>query len=349
MIFVLAGIAIGISLVHLLKKDWSAFIFNAVPFSLWLVSFGINYALITHKQESDWVVYFFKVYDNFMPIFPHSLQELKWFPRNFMGLMDYPLGLNWNFNNINVPVSSVVLTIIPAILLFTGIFSLYTNRKTYFSVLVFSVLLTFLASGLYLYPLIERFWVFLTPIFILFVAFGFEYCRLKIKKYQYILMLLISCSTFFQALYFTIKPEVFYKHKKSFEREALNYISTHFRSGDAVYNYWNNAPGYKVYKNICNFSYSAIEGRDFRKSSTDINSYNENLKLDFKRFSGKKRVWLIVNNQFLTDIGDKIDDPKWYYKSPISPTKNIYMLFSQLGAPIRKVAYTDITVYLFNL
>ncbi|WP_316810277.1 glycosyltransferase family 39 protein [Pedobacter heparinus] len=348
-IFILLGIATGVGLYHMLKKNWKSLFFYAAPFMMWLGSFLLNYILFTRKQESDWVVYFFKVYGNFMPLPPHSFEDLKWFPRNFMGMMDYPLGLNWNFNHINTNTTAAVLTIIPLVFLFAGIYAIYKNNKQGFYVLIFPVLLTLLASGLYLYPLIERFWLFLAPIFILLIATGFQYGQLKIKRYQYMLMALIVFSPFCQALYFIVKPETFYKHKKSFQREALTYINNHFQNGDAVYNYWNNAPGYKVYRNNGHFKYKAITGRDFRKSSRNIEEYNQNLKLDFNRFSGKKRVWLIYNSQFLTDIGDLIDTPEWYYKTRISPTKNIYLQLSKIGVQVTSRRYKDVTVCLFEL
>nr|WP_162988990.1 glycosyltransferase family 39 protein [Pedobacter schmidteae] len=349
-IFVLIGIATGICIYHLFKKDWKTFAFYSVPFLMWMTSFLLNYFLFTHKQESQWVVYFFKTYQNFMPLPPHSVEELKWFPRNFLGLMDYPLGLNWNFNKNNISTLVTVLSIIPTILLSSGILSFYKDQKQNFYVLICILLLTLLASGLFLYPLIERFWLFLVPIFILFVAKGFGYYQQRTKQpYLVLLFLLIISSPLLQTLYFFRYPEKFYKHKKSFEKEALSYIDKHFEAGDAVYNYWNNAPGYRVYSKMCNFKYQAVAGRDFRKLSQNIHEYNQNLKSDFKLFQGKKRVWLIFNNQFLTDIGDKIDDPNWYYKNTVSPNKNIYLQFSELGVPLKRFVYADITVCLFEL
>ncbi|WEK21217.1 MAG: glycosyltransferase family 39 protein [Candidatus Pedobacter colombiensis] len=349
-IFILLGIAAGICLNHILKKDFKSLFFNAIPFTIWIISFILNYTLFTHKQESAWVVYFFKVYDNFMPMPPHTLRELKWFPRNFLSMMDYPLGLIWVFNKAKISMISLALSIIPIILLSIGMFSIFNTNRRNFYVLIFPLLMVLLASGLFLYPLIERFWIFTTPIFILFVAFGFEYYQRKIKSHKLILLisLAITSCPFTQSLYFVIHPDRFYKHKNSAEKESLFYINNHFRQGDIVYNYWNNAPGYKVYKHIYNFKYLAIQGHDFRKTSEDLTDYNHQLKQDFNEFSGKKRVWLLYNNQFLTDIGDKIDDPVWYYKNHISPTDNLVAQLSKIKKPIKKEIFKDITIYLFE-
>lgn len=353
-IFVLGGIGTGISLYLILKKNWKSFFINAVPFSIWLISFIVNYALFTHKHaESQWVVYFFKVYDNFMPFPPHSVQQLKWFPRNFLEMMDYPLGVVWNLQGFVPGFIAKILSVpvLPSVLLFTGIFTLALNHKRNFFVLLFPVLFMLLASGLYLYPLLERFWVFIAPVFILFIATGFDEYQGKIKSARliWVLPLLIIIGPVLLSASTVIHPEKFYKHKKSYERESLLYISNHFKQGDAVYNYWNNRPGYSVYKQIYNFNYQAIEGTDHRKTSKDLNDYNQHLQADFRQFAGKKRVWLIYNTQFLTDIGDKIDDPRWYYQDRWFPVDNLLREFNKLGKPIEKIVHPDVTVCLFEL
>jgi hypothetical protein len=352
-IFILAGIATGLSLNYILKKEWNSFLLNALPFGIWLISFILNYVFFTHKHaESSWVVYFFKTYDNFMPFPPHSIQQLKWFPRNFYEMMDYPLGMTWNPKDFSCTLLKVIaFPYIPVILLFSGISRLYKKNQGDFYALMFPIVLMLVASGMLLYPLLERFWVFIAPVFILFMAIGFEYYQQKIKSVMYrrLLFIIIMASPLFQSMYYVIQPRYFYKHKKSFEKEGLIHINNNYRDGDAVYNYWNNAPGYRVYKNILTFKYNAVEGHDFRKISSDLADYNKHLKTDLNLISGKKRVWLIYNTQFLTDIGDLVDDPKWYYKNQRSPTDNLLTQFNLLGRPIKKIVYKDITIYLFEL
>lgn len=353
-IFILAGMGAGMSLYALSKKDWKTFSINLIPFSLWLVSFFINYFLFTKKHaESEWIVYWFKAYDNFMPFPSHHLQDLKWFPSNFYKMLDYPLGLVLNpkdFNSSNI-LKFITVPVVPVVLLFTGIYSIIIISRKYAYVLLFPVILTLFASGLYLYPLLERFWLFIAPVFILLIAIGFEYYQHKIKSARLVLILfmLVIILPVFQSLYYIIHPEKFYKHKKSFERESLSYINDHFNQNDAVYVYWNNLPGFKVYKKIIKLKYHAVEGGDYRKQSTGLSDYNRHLENDFKKFSNKKRVWLIYNTQFLTTIGDLIDDPKWYYKNKLSPTENLFQEFTKIGKPVKTIVYNDVTLCLFEL
>lgn len=353
-IFILAGIAIGSCINYSLKKEWKLLWPSIVPYTVWLLSFILNYILFTHKHaESQWVVYFFKTYDNFMPFPPHSLQELKWFPRNLVDLFDYPLGLVWNLKAITINVFTRILAvpIFPILLLIAGFYSLYKNSLKIFFVFIIPILLTLIASGLELYPLIERFWLFIAPILILIIAMGFEVVQNKLKSRMSIniIALLIICGPFVQSVYAVVYPDTFYKHKKSYEQEGFTYINNHFKNGDAVYNYWNNAPGYQVYKQINNYKFKAIQGLDYRKKSKDLEEYNKNLHKDFKQFTGYKRVWLMLNHRFLTDIGDLADDPKWYYKNQSAPVDNLLREFNKLGKPLKKYVYSDVTIYIFEL
>lgn len=352
-IFILAGIAGGVTLNALLKKNWKVGYMNLLPFSLWVISFIINYLLFTHRQaESQWVVYFFKTYHNFMPMPPHNGEELKWFPKNLQQMMDYPLGMVWDLQGFRKGLFFKVLSIpvLPICLMATGIISLFRLHRRNFYVMVFPVLLMLFASGIYLYPLIERFWVFIAPVFIIFIALGFEYYVFKYKTnwFTTTLFVLVIAGPVVQSAYYLVEPQTFYKHKKSLERESLLYVNANFKEGDAVYNYWNNYPGFDFYKAILPLKFKAAEGRDVRKNFGSLEAYNQSLQKDFKQFAGKKRVWVVYNTFFLTDIGDLADEPKWYYKNN-SPTQNLIEQFDKIGRPLQKQVYSDVTVLLYEL
>jgi len=352
-IFVLAGIAFGLILSDIIRKDRKALFANATAFSLWLISFSINYILFTYKHaESEWVVYFFKLYGNFMPLPPLTLQQLNWFPRNFYDLMDYPLGLVWNLKSFDPHfyIKFISIPFLPTLCFFLGVIDIFRNNKKSFYVFTFSILFMLIASGLYLYPLLERFWVFMSPVFIIFIGAGLQRLQKKLRSAHLsrLLYLLVLIGPFIQSVYFIYQPRFFYKHKKSFEKECLLYINDNFMEGDVVYNYWNNAPGYKVYQKILNLRYTAVEGQDYRKTSANRSIYNKELQKEFSQFSGKKRIWMICNTVFLTDIGDKAEDPLWYYRSKIRPDENLIQQLSTLGKPVLVKSTADVTVYLFE-
>ncbi|MBB2148410.1 glycosyltransferase family 39 protein [Pedobacter gandavensis] len=354
-IFILGGIAISLSSSYLLTKKWDRFAWSILPFGLWLISFLANYFLFTHKHaESEWIALWFRSYGNFMPFPPKSLSDLQWFAVNLYRMMDYPLGLLWNFNQIeNSGALSILvkLPFIPLFLLIYGSYAFFKERTGLAWILFSPILLTLLASGLELYPLTERFWVFISPIFILLIAKGFE-CgssRIKSKKLRLLFLLLVIMPALVQSAIFLWKPDQFYVHKKSEQREALQFLDLHYKKGDAVYVYWNNLPGYRAYKTMYPLKYEAIEGTNQRKYAKNYRDYEQLLKADFSKFTGKKRVWLVFNTQFLTDIGDGIDEPTWYYKDPIKPMDHLLSQFNKLGKPIAQYVTKDVSVYLFEL
>jgi hypothetical protein len=354
-IFILAGIGMGLSLFHILEKKWILFLRHLVPFSLWLVSFVTNYVLFTYKHaESEWVVYWFRFYENFMPFPPKSFSDLSWFPLNIYRMMDYPLGLLWNFNGLSpYHMTNILLKMafLPIALLLIGSYTFFKGNRKIMIVIFLPIILTFLASGLELYPLTERFWVFIAPFFIIIIGKGLDSICLKIKSKLLagIVFLLVITGPLVESTLFIFHPENFYVHKKSFQREVLYFISNNYKKDDAVYIYWNDLPQYRLYKNLYHFNYTAIEGRDVRITSNDFDDYYKNLSADFDQFSNKKRVWLVFNNKFLSNIGDKINEPGWYYKKELNPTDNLVKEFLKLGHLKYRHVTPDITVCLFVL
>ncbi|WP_421943922.1 hypothetical protein [Pedobacter sp.] len=350
-IFILAGIALGVSLYRLLNKQWSLVLLGFIPFAIWFISFVINYLLFTHKHaESEWIAYWFRAYNNFMPLPPKSITDLKWFAVNIYRLMDYPLGLTWNSSEFKLDnLFGIIIKVpfIPILLLLAGIYFFLKERQEIFYIIISSLTLIFFASGLELYPLTERFWIFISPVFIILIAKGFQFFSLKFQSLvlSSVLFLLLVAPLLWQSFFYLKNPNQFYSHKKSFQREVLMFVNKNFRSGDAVYIYWNNKPGYQIYKKMYELKYTAVVGSDTRNHSVNLEQYNKNLQQDFKKFSSKKRVWLIYNTQFLTDIGDLIDQPTWYYKS--NPSLNLKNQFLEKYYADKKIETKDISAQLF--
>ena len=350
-VFLLAGFGMALSLYYILKRKWNLLFLNAIPFLIWFFSFLTNYLLFIQKTKgAKWVVYWFSFYDNFMPLPPKSLADLSWYVVNIYRMLDYPMGLLWDFMNVssNVLINSLFkMPVLPIFFIFSGIYAFYKLSKQQFLVLLVPVGIVLLASGLRLYPLTERFWIFIVPVFIILLAKGFESIRLK--KLKIMVFALILIGPFYQSFSSVLHSEKFYMHKKSFQKEMFNYINSNFEKDDAVYVYWNELPGYKVYKTIENYKYSAVEGHDFRSASKSFADYNKHLKMDFKEFAGNKRVWLVFNNKYLANVGDMINDPSWYYESGFNPTKNLELEFRKIAIPLKKVVTADITVCLYEL
>ncbi|KIO75683.1 hypothetical protein TH53_19575, partial [Pedobacter lusitanus] len=281
-VFILAGMAAGISYRSLYKKDWKMFFRQLMPFSLWLIAFAVNYLLFTHKHaESGWVILWFDFYHYFMPLPPVNAADLRWYPAALYHLIEYPLGLTWKLYTGNSVWFKVLLNTpwLPFATLFYGIW-LFIREKKHRLVLLFPFLLVFLASGLKLYPLNERFWVFICPVLILFIARGTEQLAglFQSSLVKLLLVILLIAAPIYNSIWFMIHPDEFIMHKRSFQKEALAYINDRFQQGDLVYVYWNDLPGYRFYSNTYPYTFKALEGKDYRKASVSYPDYIAHLQ-----------------------------------------------------------------------
>lgn len=355
-IFITGGIGLGLSIYYLFNKQWGIFFKSLIPFITWLISFILLFVFFINKTpDAEWVVNWFRFYGDFMPLPPKSLSDLSWFFTSFYRMLDYPLGLLWNFidsgSKVHYYAPFIKMPFLPFILLAAGIYYSFKSSHQDFSVLIVPVILVLLASGLELYPLTERFWLFLTPIFLIFIGTGLE-GLIKIKSLQsikIIIVFLLLISPLIQSFQSITNSATFYKHKKSYQKESLDMINQGYKDGDAVYVYWNELPGFKVYEKLKAYKFNAIEGQDFRWNSANLVDYNTKLRSDFKKFKNNKRVWVIFNHKFLSNVGDPISMPKWYYENKDLPAANLQTELSKIAKVIKTSATADVSVYLFQI
>ncbi len=353
-VFIAAGIAAGVSLDSFFSKNWPLLFKNVLVFLIWMVSFLINYICIIHAHaESPWTKYWFDAYHTFMPLPPNNVADFKWFPLTIYRMFDYPLGLLWNFMPDSSNKLVVVLTKMPFIPIAALVFGIYQQAKgkrEYFLVFGFSILLTFIASGLKLYPLVERFWVFIAPIFLLVMGLSVDFLAqgFKPKSVPIIAALLLIFSPLVQSTNYVLHPKEFFLHKRSFHREAFNYVNQQFKPGDVFYVYWNDLAALRVYEMMSKYKFKAIEGIDVRNQSKSYADYYKNLQPDFSKLTGK-RVWVMFNTYFVSDIGDLVDEPAWYYLDSKKPTQHLIEQFSKMGKKLAAFKSADVDVYLFDL
>jgi len=355
-IFILAGIAIGTELYYLFKKEWPLFLRLLVPFTMWLLSFVAYYLLFTSKSMgSAWLVDWFAHRDAFMPLPPTKFSDLKWFIQTPYNLMDYPMGLLWFSHKLG---SNLLLrflvrgTLLPLGLFLIGLVAIAKSNKKIFLILIFPLLLTFVASGFKAYPIYERLLVFLAPLVIFFVAQGCESftCFFSARfNWVYVVPALLLAAPLVNSINQVVNPEKFGRIRQ-FHREAFLYINERYKPGDAVYVYWNELPAYRFYKSIYNLKYKAIEGHDVRFTSHNINDYFRKLSPDFKALANKKRAWLIYDRNLFINIGD-FGPPDWYRQAHIpQPYKFlIHNKFAEMGKEIDAYKTEYLAVVLFDL
>ncbi len=355
-VFVLAGMAIGVTGYHLCRKEWSSMVRNLLPFGIWLVSFAVNYFLFTQKHiDSAWLIHYFKVRSSFMPFPPESLRDLLW-PIRKAGnrLIRYPLGLTLNTvvtqNAFLLALFKRAFLAIGCILV--GLAWFFRKDRKFLLALVMPYLLAVVASALELYPLYERLTVFLAPLFILIIALGCQQIGAFIKRispavaFTIPLLLLMPC--FLVSGQQLLQPELFGGYKRAYCRDAFLLINDHYKEGDQVYVYWNMLTPYKFYKTSYNLKFNAIEGSDFRASSADASEYFEKLTSEITGLKDSKRVWLIYCKNRGVKIGEFDHRPAWYFKEVLGG-KKLHQKFSEMGYEVDGFETPELRVALFEV
>lgn len=369
-IFILSGIAASISLGLIIKKNYSQFFRSLIPFSFWIISFGISYLFFTTKTaDSHWLVVWFNNRDGFMS--QDILRAGVWLVRKSVTMMDYPLGLSW-LNKPNLyrdnPLLLVLarMTVIPITFFFAGLiygFKKYTE-KLY--ILTLPILLHIIASAFLLYPFFERLLVYLAPLLILIIAIGLEFfvsefdltkrgsksiiagakfnrlvhtgIAYKIRRSLFFtLPLMLLVGPISNSAYEAVKTDRLGRYKHWEQREMYEYLNAHFQEGDAVYIYWNALVPYNYYKNVLDLKFNAIQGKDYRFSSNSLSEYYGQLRKDLKKLKSSANVWFIYSIHRDIKIGDMDNEPRWYYNGDNHLKHKMPIELSVLGTQLDSV------------
>lgn len=357
-IFILASIACTVSLKYIIRKQWTT-VFRVVSvFILWLISFAINYALFTYKSAPRaWLMYWFDLRKSFMPLPPSSLTDVKWFLQKIYQLLEYPLGILWQFARDGYALQSgikIFLVILTLTLCGLSITRLFRKDWQLLIVLVLPIFLTLLASGLKVYPFYERLTVFLAPLFALLIAQGcdeigaFLPIRARNQFTGLVIMLLLAWPLW-TSINQAINSKYFGGYKRQYYRDNLLYLNERYHPGDIVYVYWNTLPAYTFYKEAYNLKFKAIEGKDARFISHTYQEYLQNLESDKAALVGKKRVWYLYERTFLINIGEYDYQPAWYWALQPNSGNLFYKYITRSGVVISTKKANQHTISLLDL
>lgn len=310
-IFILAGMAFALCLNSMSKRDWQTFFLYMIPFTLWMLSFVTNYFLFTHKHaDSKWLIEWFDNHKSFMPLPPASLKDLAWFFTMPLTMLHFALGLSWldldhSYNPFIRGIARMPL--LPLVCCIIGAVVFFKRERKHFLVMILPFLLAILASGLRMYPLFERLFIFLAPMLILFISRGCQQIMvlLPYSKWKYIIPILLLVGAIGNSLSILSKPSTIGKHSKMMNggRAALLYINHEIQEGDEVYIYWNFEHLYRYYKEAYELKYEAIVGLDMKSEVKNLEEYANKLDADFTKLASHKRVWLVYNKFRKFNIG----------------------------------------------
>ncbi len=355
-IFVLAGMAIGLCLYHMLRREWKKFFLLFIPFTMWLLSFVISYVLCTSKQtDSEWLIYWFSLRDGFLAFPPKSMADLT-LPLQVAGtrLMNYPLGLLWNVDAIDNSLLQYLIRrpILPILCALMGLYTFFRNDRRVLYILLLPLLLTVVASITRHYPLYERLMVFQAPLLILAIAQGCNELTAIVspwvRKAKYALPALLLAAPLWSSAQQVADTHLFGDYKKAYYRECLQYINNRYQDGDKVYMYWNMNVPYQFYRKHQGLKFTAVEGSDVRLTAGSTADYFAKLGPDLEALDGAKRVWVIYSKYHVIEIGDIDRHPNWYFED-VKGGNKLHKEFEKIGDEVSSHEVRDLKISLFDL
>ncbi|WP_207420131.1 glycosyltransferase family 39 protein [Desertivirga brevis] len=335
-IFVLTGMALAITINNIIRGRWKRAFLQAIPFSMWMLSFLMNFFLFTYqKTNSGWLIDWFDIRQAYLPIPPKSFADLSFLLQMPYKMLFYPLGLLWEFVDVDNGVVRIIgrMGVISLTLWVVGmVFYIRKNPKV-FMILFLPVLLAMVASAIRQYPFYERLILFLCPLIIIFIAKGFDRISHTFSKTTYVqpvLLFLLLLGPLGTSAAQVADTNLFGGYKRNYQRDCWLYVNQRFQPGDAVYVYWNIRYGYLFYKDSYDLRYDGIRGNDYRKVSQNAEDYLNNLNKDINNLKKYKRVWIVYEKDYWVDIGDYDGHPEWYWKNYSLRNKTLER-FSTLG------------------
>lgn len=290
-IFMMAGVE-GANFLKL--QPWSrqslqTFFGRRIPlYTLWLTSFCSLYFGIIRKTLSDT-----GLAGSWAGRYPNNLWDLEWLLDSFGRFFYRPLGFPGPTDGI-------------AILAFiTGCILLYRTAKHRLLYLSSPFIFSLLAAFLHKYPFRERLILFLTPFALILLAEGIVFWLTRWKKKPRILgiiSLIMAITLIFmplgRGLHATIVPNsLHFDHV----RPTIEYIDTHWQSGDKLYVLPGAQLQFEFYNRRFELPEPDIILSDlnnigiWKVSDTDLKRHYQELNtLKARELNKHKRVWVLL-------------------------------------------------------
>ena len=220
-VFVLAGVGLTLIIdqwLHGWRRNCVRVILLAL---LWLISFAYNHYLITHYSLSNEGLRKFWENSNAFAPLPTSPWQVRQLVRLFLRPFADPL---WGADK--------VLIGLPAVLWLVGLLRLIRSNPPTAGICFLPVVLTFIASGLKLYPFEGRLLLFLVPLFLLPVAWGIEALA---SGFQDRIGLGVTLSFLLISYIFLGNDIIESEFNRAGARKVVEQVSDHHQSGDVIY------------------------------------------------------------------------------------------------------------------
>jgi hypothetical protein len=269
-IFVLAGIGLTMSIALFLRKDWARLARVSAIGLCWVASLAACYFLTLRRLAGDSeLLSYWK--NNFMPLPPRSVTDLKWFVDIFFDFFGTSAGLKFAG--------------LAAFVFVVGSIVIYRKSVERAFLLLSPAILTLMASGLHKYPFGGRLTLFFVPAVLLLMAEGTELLRSstssRLPSAGVVLLALLFLDPGLYLLHHFAKPHTEVEQPGVMRpeeiRPVLAYIRNHENPGDLVYVFYGSEPAFEYYAERYNFPRNNVEigsasGNDPHRYEADLDA-----------------------------------------------------------------------------
>ena len=272
-VFVLAGLAISQLWFTMIRGERRRFD-TIIAFAIWGIAFAALYWLSLRKLSSqEWLLNWWD--DEFMPLPPTSMDDVRWMVTAFFQMFTKMLGFS--------------LQGIGALTVLVGVLSMFSSDRQRLANLVLPILIALGASGLQLYPFCCRLILFTAPALLLLMARGAVSVLSATRAKPSIGVLLLGLMFLHPVMwagYHVIRP----RYEEELKPE-LTYLQEQAQAGDVIYLYYGAKPAFTYYARRFGWDLDecCIVGERSRK---DWDGYER----DLRRLEGQRRVWIVFTH-----------------------------------------------------
>ncbi len=270
-VFVLAGGGIAL-LIHERSRTVSATLRLVGVGAAWVVGFGAYYWFNVRQLTGNADVVAWHS-DSYMPLPPHSANDLYWFLQAAVGVFEFPVGLS-------LPGIGLLLAAL-------GVGTLLDRSRVALPLLLLPLIAALGASGLQLYPFSQRFLLFLAPALAILVAAGFDFVRGYSRGglVAWGCVLILMAHPVLRSAHAFVGPE-----PEQGLRPIMAHLAEHQQPDDRIYVYHWAHPTFRYY--------APRYGVDDRRAVTDVSSRRDwgHYVDSIDTLIGNDRVWFVFEH-----------------------------------------------------
>ncbi len=271
---------VGLYLLYFNKKKY--FLSLTLISFLWIVTFLLYYLMFIHNhpsQNAQVAAFSSEGYYVFMPTNPFNIDLYIFFYKKGIDIFYHLFGYR-----VIGGIGLLALFII-------GIVILVRKKRLDIIILTITpIILHLLLSSLKLYPFHMRLILYLCPIMVIIISFGFDYlinicfAGLKIERFRLLAVIIPLIMSYY--VYSNTYP---IQHEEI--KRSISYIQQHINNDDKIYVYYGASCAYEYYSKIryTNITTPIIYGKSYRKS-------NEKYLEEMKNLKG--RNWLLFSHVY---------------------------------------------------